>query len=597
VEGWGRSISKKGLKKYMAGLLTMQRLLGFKDFFPTETPTEKNSYAKEIGKDLLEKSCCYFLSFFRNSGIPPMDELLAKWFTFNNFNYTQSPSYWYIDQEYRRIKNFHAGEKHSIISVESLLNLFLWLQKNKTIPKDCKNFDASLTIPLLKLFLLFNEDVLKNYQNVVDSIRSLGNERKLQRLIFAGSFSQSDLVNIDYAQLFYTQIYKKTKLLDFLSKDYRYTSVLNALLNEFHCSSKEEFLKAIGNAVLISIKSTEPSWTVLVVDKKDKKGEHILKNLAIKLTKESNIEQDDYLILRNTPFQKIAKRQYRVIFDLFLIKKLYNGLIFKLSTYDQNFLGRIRDDFSERVLVYDTLTKMFSDKNTKNITGNEFKAKRLKTSPDYYSRINDDILLFESKDFFMTGKSKLSYDFNIIENGLKTNEKSDKEDRLKKAVSQLIKNIERCILKEIPDDNNYEVDKIRIFPIIIVHDSLYSAPGLNYWVYYWFIDVMQKMKSDLKFSFFDFNRVMPLTIIEIDTLILYQKYFIERKFDLINLIEQYHRYVRFDLAGKLPSELIEEHAMKSALSFSEFVRNHSHTFGLDIDFKIISKMLNEYGIN
>jgi hypothetical protein len=160
----------------------------------------------------------------------------------------------------------------------------------------------------------------------------------------------------------------------------------------------------------------------------------------------------------------------------------------------------------------------------------------------------------------------------------------------------LIKNAERCILKEIPGDDEYEVEKIRIFPIIIVHDSLYSAPGLNYWVYYWFIDEVEKLKSDSRFADFDFNKVMPLTIIEIDTLILYHQYFIENKFNLLKLVEQYHEYVRFDLAGKLPAELIEEHAMRSALSFSEFVRDHAHSLRLEINFQIINQMLAEYGI-
>jgi hypothetical protein len=61
---------------------------------------------------------------------------------------------------------------------------------------------------------------------------------------------------------------------------------------------------------------------------------------------------------RDKPFQKIGDTEFRVVFDLFLIKKLYNGIIFKLSSYDKDFLGNIRSDFSEGVLVYDTLSSI-----------------------------------------------------------------------------------------------------------------------------------------------------------------------------------------------------------------------------------------------
>ena len=197
----------------------------------------------------------------------------------------------------------------------------------------------------------------------------------------------------------------------------------------------------------------------------------------------------------------------------------------------------------------------------------------------------------------MNGASKLSYDFTIIENNLKTNGKSPKEDRLMKACSQLLKNTERVILKEMPLDNEYEAETIRIFPIIIVHDSLYSAPALNYWIYYWFIDKLETLKTDIRFEGFDFNRIMPLTIIEIDILILYQQCFVEKQFDLLSLIENYQQFVRFDLAGKLPPQFVEEHAMKSALSFSEFVRNQAHNLNIEIDFKIITPLLKNFGIS
>ena len=225
------------------------------------------------------------------------------------------------------------------------------------------------------------------------------------------------------------------------------------------------------------------------------------------------------------------------------------------------------------------------------LTGNEFKAKRLEREPDFYAEEYGDVLLFESKDFFMPGKSKLSYDFPKIEGELM------KEGRLKKAVMQLKKNIERCILNELPVERKYKIENLRIFPIIIVHDSLYNAAALNYWIYYWMNDEIEELRIDERFKDFDFDRIMPLTIIEIDTLILYENYFKNKEMELIRIIEAYHDFVRFEFAGKVEPAFVEEHANKSAISFSEFVRDFAHKLQLNISFSIISEMLKKYGIN
>ncbi len=569
----------------------MKRVLGFMDFFPNESPNSKIDYANKLGIDILEKFCCHFLSYFRNKGIPELDFLLREWFTFNEHKYDQSPSYFYIESEYRRIRNFHQNEEHEIIVVESLLNMYLWLQENKASISEIEVLDASATIPLFKLYLLFNDELLERYDRAAKSVEEIDDGRQLQRIQLALSFPQSDLTNIDYAQLFYTQMYKQVRLLKFLTATEKYQPLLNQLLSDFKCKTSAEYVKGVGAALVQSIRTNGPGWVVLNTVKSEDRtqAENILNQLAID-DKDTTDDQNDYLQLRSKPFQKIAEGQYRVVFDLFLIKKIYNGLIFKFSSYDKDFLGHIREDFSEGVLVYETLKCVLNSESAVMMTGSDFKAKLLEREPDFYFEDHDDILLFESKDFFMPGKSKLSYNFQIIEGELM------KDGRLKKAVKQLSKNIERCILKQLPVDKDYNLENLRLFPIIITHDSLYNAAALNYWVHYWLLDEIEGMKSDTRFSQFDFSRIMPLTIIDIDTLILYQNQFKEREMDLIRLIESYHDYVRFDLTGKVEPRFIEKHANQSAIPFSEFVRGYAHEKNIQFDFTKVSELLMEYGV-
>jgi len=281
----------------MADILTMRRLLGFKDFYPNELPRSKTYYASKVGKDIIEKTAPYFLSYLKFGGFPELPVLFKDWFTFNDFKFFQSPYYLHIETEYQRIKNFHPGEKHSVLSVESLLNLFLWITNEKDVPETIEKPDASVTLPFLELILLFNDDVLKNYEKATESIKKFGEKRKLQRLILAGSFSQSDLINIDYAQLFYTQIYKKAKLLAFLENSQKYTSLLDKILDEFNCHDKSEFLKALASAVAGGIKAKQPSWTILTTNNNTDaaKGVLILDKLALEEKELKVVDQDDYL--------------------------------------------------------------------------------------------------------------------------------------------------------------------------------------------------------------------------------------------------------------------------------------------------------------
>ena len=577
----------------MANSVSMSRLLGSQDFFPGDAPNTKEYYASRIGKELIETFCCHFLGYFRHNAIPAIPQLLQNWFTFMGKPHFSSPSYWHVITQYARIKQKYPGESHSIMSEEALLNMFLWANNNQNIPAKVDPIDATAMLRMFILNLLFNDDVLNNYQKAVDSAKAY-DDRIPHRMFLATSFPQNDIINVDYAQLMYTQFYKVIHLLNFLEATDSYKPLFQHLLKDFGCISKGSFLKAIGGAVFLPFKGESPGWTALVIDKADdvKKSEEFLNKLTIG-PDEVTIEQNDYLPIRDKPFQKLENGEYRVIFDLFLIKKLYNGLIFKLSDYSnkdekliKGFLGKIRDEFSEAVLVYDTLTKIFQQLGAVIKTGNEFKAAEVDREPDFYARVGNNILLFESKDFYMLGASKLSYDFATIEGELK------KDGRLGKAVKQLRKNIERTIEKQLELDTDYDSAQVKIYPAIIVHDSLYSAPSLNYWVNCWLNDEINALKEANTFPAFDYTRIMPVTLIEIDTLILYLHHFQTGQLNLISLLDLYHQHVRLDLQG----DDALNHIFQSVLPFSEFVREYGYTIHITLNTDIFKQLYRDHGI-
>lgn len=387
----------------MATQLTLSRLIGFKDFFPNEVPENKEFYAKKIGKEILFKLSCHFLSYFKLDEVPSNELLLKDWFTYNEFKYHQSPSYYLALSGYQRLLEIFPNQRFEILCVESFLKLFTWVKFEREIPETVKEGDASVMLPLFKLYLLFNDEILKNYQIASDSVKDYEDNLAIQRNLLAISFPQHDFLNVDFAQLLVSQFYKAMKLLNFLEHNDYYRDLYRVMLKEFHCASKEEYIRGIAPAVFASLGNLKPQWTVINIRKDEnfEKNCAFLDSISFAPHDDMIYEQDDYLQLRSNPLQKLADDQYRVIFDLFLAKKIYNGLFFKLSEIDQrnkkdhrengtdlffakDFPGTFRNEFSECVLVYEILNEIYSNKDVIRITGNEFKNVKLDREPDYY---------------------------------------------------------------------------------------------------------------------------------------------------------------------------------------------------------------------
>jgi hypothetical protein len=197
------------------------------------------------------------------------------------------------------------------------------------------------------------------------------------------------------------------------------------------------------------------------------------------------------------------------------------------------------------------------------------------------------ILLFESKDFFMRGNIKLSYDFSAIEAELKN------DSRLGKAIKQTTHNIQRVIDMVMPD-KGYTSNTVEIYPIIITHDALYNCTGLNFWVHLWLVDEIQNLKDDPAYSGYNFSNIKPLTLIDIDTLIVYQNYFNSGAFNLSELIREFHAAVNYE--GNNIQDM-EQYALQSCIPFSEFVRETAQNRDISFDQALLYQMLSKYGVS
>lgn len=300
-----------------------------------------------------------------------------------------------------------------------------------------------------------------------------------------------------------------------------------------------------------------------------------------KLSTRHNTEEDDYdfLQLRDCPLYKKTDRNYMILSKLFLVEKLYKSLYFEFKAINDalprpvkksDFKSYVGLNFAEEYLCNKILAKSFPSRTFKK-SGVEYRAEGYTDSElDYYVRNGNKAFLFECKDALFKSTEKVSYDATRVEDELRkkmyyaVNERGVKKP---KALLQLLNNAQRLI-DEDRIDREVNKQHVRIYPIIITHDRAFTAPGVNWTLNQWYIQEVHDNYPDLA------NRLQPLVMIDIDTLILTCSRLQSRRFRLEHWIEVYNRQM---LANEL--EL-------NQLPFTKFVSGALLAPGNDMDYVV-----------
>lgn len=142
-----------------------------------------------------------------------------------------------------------------------------------------------------------------------------------------------------------------------------------------------------------------------------------------------------------------------------------------------------------------------------------------KNEPDYYIRYNNSIYLFENKDVMVNKKIKAARNIQPILDFLKQKFYLNESKNKKVGIHQLINSIEQIV------NNNFAFDdfvntktNFEIFPILIVHDRIFQSLGINFILNKWFKEELKNRLDDK----LNMSRIHNLTVIDIDTLIIWQ---------------------------------------------------------------------------
>lgn len=556
----------------------MGLLLEFNSAFPNEAPLTVEEYLRGGSREMILNVAAFLLGFkSHKSKYDDNRELLGMFFDAENNQLA--------NQLHDRIKALEKiGNKVGIINPYSSLTLFEYFFKRASDERTQSN--AEFEVNFFKAYLVLNTEYTNRQHKAFDSTKDLDKELVLPMMMFCMNYPVSDKHHYDINEIWITQLYKAVLLFQFLENDKRTNPLFIAFLDHFNVANWQEYLISFLPLTLSMMKNENESHTDFNVPEGEgfKKACSFLDKLIVE--DEKDLNEYDFLTLRSKPFYKVKDGLYRIIFNLFVVEKIFKGMYFLLREVNESLPKEqqikalksiLGDFFSERVLLYDVVEAIFPDKCIK-FSGQKIVKKGIEGGPDYYIRKQKDVIVFESKDFLIPADAKMSFDFEKYQDEFEKKLYFEVIDGKEKhiGIMQLIAFIKRLLTNDFGPDNNYNYREISIYPVIVVHDHQYNVPGFNVLIDYWFQTELELLKCDGLYI----ERVKPLIVINIDSLI-YHQVALQESITLNKVLEQFVKHIKKYSHLKFHSEdEMKDYVMSKQVAFSTFINEYFHDRGL-----------------
>lgn len=551
----------------------MGQYLEFNVAFPGEVPLTPEQYLEGGSKSIILNVAAFFLGFKSyNSKFNNHKELLKAIFGVENNAFA--------NHIYDKIqKEEQTGTKIGIINTYSSLKLFEYFF-SKNGQQETQSH-AEFERNLFKAYLVLNTEFTNKQKAAFTSTEDLEDELRLSMMMFCMEYPVSDKSNYDIREIWATQAIKSIYLFEFLETTHKTKNLLAAFLAHFNSPTWQEYLKNILPLTISAIKNENEAHTDISVTPGDKfeEGCAFIEKLIVQENEE--LDENDFLTVRARPFYKIKDGVYRIIFNLFVVEKIFKGVYFFLRDINDKLpndqkLSGIKSvycyEFSEQTLVYKVMDIIYPSKSIK-FSGKQLADMKIDGAPDYYIRKAKNILLFESKDFLIRADKKASFDFNIYDEEFgKTLYYEEMANGKEKAgaVMQLINTIRGILKKQFKPDTGYYYKDVFIYPILITHDHQYDTPGFNDLLKYWFHEELLNLQREGLFI----HHVKPIIVVNVDSLIFHQVGLAD-SIPLHEMIDLYIQHTTINRRLKFKTiEEYKQYRMSKLIPFSLFISRY-----------------------
>jgi hypothetical protein len=391
---------------YIDNTVSMGQILEFEVAFPGEEKLSVEHYLAGGNRSMILNAAAFFLGFKNHeSKFEDNNEFLGMFFRKENIELAN-----YI---YERIKEFEKkGIRIGIINPYSSLKLFeYYFSKPEALETQSQ---AEFEVNMFKAYLVLNSEFTQKQNVAFSTAQEIVEELKFPMMIFCMQYPVSDKINYDINKIWATQMIKSIYLFKFLESNTKTQPLLNAFLTFFNCPTWQEYIKSLLPLTVPAIKCEREAHTDINVEPGEKfeQGCAFIEKFIIQENDE--LDQNDFLTTRAKPFYKVKDGVYRIIFNLFVVEKIFKGVYFFLRDVNKTLpaASRIKeiksfygDEFSEKILCYKVVESIYPDKCIR-FSGKELADMKIDAAPDFYVRKGKNILLIESKDFLIAADKK-----------------------------------------------------------------------------------------------------------------------------------------------------------------------------------------------
>ena len=437
-----------------------------------------------------------------------------------------------------RITNFIGGRFFSsdqFFDLQSLLKTIEYLLQNhnsyrRELSKDDKSNLFKAYLIVCDAYLVQKEEVNQDGTYSADNMLKfyMPFELKMNTVLSI----KDPLIELIKSKLF---------LVDFASNDKRFSSYIDAYMRGKHCASVSNYMLMLFS-LSAELISNEKKTNVIKIDSRNSVAMcSFLDNFCVNVP-----DVIDDVNIQAKPLYKVDNNTYCILYIKFFVDKFFHSLLFDLAKEleKQGLLDTkktpayvqikqlVGQKFTEQYLFYKVIDRVLADKRYKKKTGEEM-AKNSDGLPDFYANKGQRVLLFEFKNIQLKRNVVTSGDYGKIikatENELVKNEKGRP-----KGVTQLANDIDKHLVDLVGKERISE--RLQVYPILVYSDSSFDIEGFNYYLNNRFHEILKTRNIPSNIQ------VKDVVMVNIDTLILFEKAFADKKLKLDVLINEYIAY-------------------------------------------------------
>jgi ribosomal protein L17 len=544
------------------------QLVGFRSIYPEQKTPELNSLLENIPREQIVKVAQVLINLYKNAEIGDMQ----KFFSLNNQILKED-----FNNRFHKLRNTNPNVSYSFCVIQTSTEL---LKQAFAIPyKRQMATGNKFEENLLKAILVIN-DKLMDFKPKTENKNSL---EQIAELMVVNSFSQKDINNFDYNEVFREIFSKSIDLFEYVSSNEYFAPIYRKFLEKLQIQDYKDYVRTIVSIFGIILQNKQDGqkeqWAGTFhynpTNDPDKLiNTNVLDYISLSLNRDIPLnENEDYKVFRDKPLIKMPDGSYEIVNVGFVLERLFASLYFDFKTIAKElnmsgFEDNYKQSFMEKTLLCKYLEMANDGQKYTALSSEDIKAQYPKNGgePDYYMRSDKTVILFENKDIMINGAIKEARDFDKIiaeyKNKLLFKTHSNNillpENKQKpEGIGQLIDHVTKIQNGNVYWDTSVPKDSV-IYPVLVIGDSKLLPDGLPVLMQKWYEDNCSSKKVDM-------NKAKPLIVIPISTLLLYAQEFKENGFECY--FEEYYKSIKASKSNR--SELVDW--FNATVSFSEYM--------------------------